>query len=94
LGCHSDNRSRHAAEGSEVARRRQETIEEGTMTNQGNRMRVVLLGLLAGGMVFSSSCSTSDIRTVLAGIDAVTNAFLDDGHDDISFGDWLADEFD
>ena len=46
--------------------------------------------LLAGGMVFASSCSTKDIQTVIAGIDAVAGLFLDSGHDeDISFGNWL-----
>lgn len=65
------------------------------MTHRMNRVRRTGCALLAGGMVFASSCSTEDIQTVLAGIDAVADAFRDsDSHDDISFGNWLVDEFD
>ena len=65
------------------------------MTQRMNRVRRTACALLAGGMVFASSCSTKDIQVLLAGIDAVASAFSDsDSHDDISFGNWLVDEFD
>jgi len=65
------------------------------MTHRMNRVRRTVCALLAGGMVFGSSCSTEDLQTVIAGIEAVANGYLDSGsHDDISFGDWLVDEFD
>jgi len=64
------------------------------MSQRRNRIRRAVCALLAGGMVFGSSCSTQDIQTVIAGLDAVANTYLDSGrHDDISFGDWLLDEF-
>ncbi len=73
---------------------RMELTEEGTMTHRMNRVRRTVCALLAGGMVFASSCSTADIQTVLAGIDAVAGFIDSDSHDDISFGNWLVDEFD
>ena len=63
------------------------------MTHRLNRVRRCGCALLAGGMVFATSCSTRDIQTVIAGINAVAN-FLDDDDEDISFGNWLEDEFD
>jgi len=58
------------------------------------RIRAAAYVLLASGMVFSSSCSTEDVQTVLSGIRAVGNALdSNNHHEDISFGDWLMDEF-
>ena len=51
--------------------------------------------LCAAGTLFASSCGAQGFRAVGAGIDAATG-YLDDeedGHQDISFGDWLVDEF-
>lgn len=50
------------------------------------------------GMLFASSCSLQEMEAVGVGIDAVAGYFNDqaaadaDADDDISFGDWLADE--
>ena len=48
----------------------------------------------ASGMLFASSCSVQDVRAVGAGLNAAAGYFDDQpaDDDDISFGDWLADE--
>ncbi len=57
------------------------------------RMAAVFGG---AGMLFASSCSLQEMGAVGAGIDAAAGYFNDqaeeDQDDDISFGDWLADE--
>ena len=48
------------------------------------------------GTLFASSCSTQDLRTVMSAVDAAAR-ILDGGEPDdadISFGDWLRDEWD
>jgi hypothetical protein len=44
-------------------------------------------------MLLSSSCGVEELRALVAGVDAAADR-LEDDHDDISFGDWLADELD
>ncbi len=48
------------------------------------------------GMLFASSCSLQNMEAVGVGIDAAAGYFNDqaveDEDEDISFGDWLADE--
>ncbi len=44
------------------------------------------------GTLFASSCSSSEIRAVTAGIDALTQEL--DNNDDISFGDFLISQLD
>lgn len=63
------------------------------MAHRMNRVRRLGCALLAGGMVFGSSCSTKDIQIVLAGIDALAGFVVSESRDDISFGNWLVDEF-
>ena len=66
-----------------------------------NMFRHVLYGIgrvglvvAAGGTVLASSCSTSDVKAILAGVEVATNV-LDRGHNnDISFSDWLSSELD
>ncbi len=51
--------------------------------------------LCASGLLFASSCSVQGVRAVGAGFNAAAGYFDDqpaDDDDDISFGDWLADE--
>ena len=50
--------------------------------------------LCAAGTLFASSCGAQGFRAVGAGIDAATDYLheQEDEHEDISFGDWLADE--
>ena len=53
----------------------------------------VAVTLCAAGTLYGSSCSSREIETVLAGVQAVAEVL--DGQsqdDDISFGDWLQDE--
>lgn len=50
------------------------------------------LTILTVGMVFGSSCGFAELQAISAGITAAATA-MDDRNDDISFGDWLADEF-
>ncbi len=52
------------------------------------------LVLTAGGTILASSCSTSEVRTVLAGVELIVNEINQSQNDTISFGDWLASEFD
>jgi hypothetical protein len=49
------------------------------------------LTILTVGLVFGSSCGFAELQAISAGITAAASA-LDDRDDDISFGDWLADE--
>jgi len=42
----------------------------------------------AGGTVLASSCSTSEVRAVLAGVELVADQLSNDGSS--SFGDWLS----
>ena len=65
------------------------------MQNQWRKhiRRNLLLALGTGGLVFGSNCGT-EIQVISAGLNAAA-ATLDRSQqdDDISFGDWLADEF-
>lgn len=63
-----------------------------------NRLRNVLGGVwraglvvAAGGTVLESSCTTSEVRAVLAGVELVANEIDQAQNQDISFGDWLSD---
>ena len=47
----------------------------------------------AGGTVLASSCSTSEVKAVLAGVELVTDQ-LSNRDDDLNFGDWLSSELD
>ena len=52
---------------------------------------LVLVG--AGGIVLGSSCGVG-MEALTAGLSAAARTLDQDQHDDdISFGDWLADEF-
>ena len=55
------------------------------------------LAVGAAGLVFASSCSGTEAQAILAGLDAAAQVVVsqqDHGSDgDISFGDWLSDEF-
>lgn len=66
-----------------------------------NKLRQVVGGMwraglvmAAGGTVLSSSCSTSDVKAILAGVEEVTNRLENSQNDGISFGDWLSSELD
>lgn len=50
------------------------------------------LVLAGGGTVLASSCSTSEVRAVLSGVEAATNRLDLARNDNISFGDWLVRE--
>ena len=52
------------------------------------------LVLAAGGTVLASSCSTDQVKAILAGVEVATNQLDQARNDDISFGDWLASELD
>ena len=52
------------------------------------------LVVAAGGTALASSCSTSEVRSVLSGIQAVTVEIDEANNQDISFSDWLASELD
>lgn len=52
------------------------------------------LVVAAGGTVLASSCSTSDVKAILAGVELVTNQLDNFQNDNISFGDWLSSELD
>lgn len=56
-----------------------------------------MLAAGAAGMVFASSCSSTETQAILVGLDAAARIIASQqnntGSDDISFGDWLADEF-
>lgn len=56
-----------------------------------HRSLMVVVG--AGGLVFASSCGAG-VEAITAGLSAAART-LDQGQpdDDISLGDWLADEF-
>lgn len=66
-----------------------------------NKLRHIVGGIwraglvvAAGGTVLASSCSTSEVRTVLAGVEAVTNEIDRARNDNISFSEWLSSELD
>ena len=63
-----------------------------------NRLKHVVGGMwraglvvAAGGTVLASSCSTSEVKAVLAGVELVTDQ-LSNGDGDLNFGDWLSSE--
>jgi len=65
--------------------------------NEMNRLKHVVGGMwraglvvAAGGTVLASSCSTSEVRTVLAGVELVTNEIDQAQSQNISVGDWLS----
>lgn len=51
------------------------------------------LVLATGGVVLASSCSTSDVTAILAGVNSVANELSEDDGG-VSFTDWLASELD
>jgi len=64
--------------------------------NEMNKLRHVVGGMwraglvvTAGGTVLASSCSTSEVRTILAGVTDITNQIDQAQNDNTSFGDWL-----
>lgn len=60
----------------------------------GKRIRRGLLVVVgAGGMVLGSNCGTG-LEAITVGLSAASRALDQNQHDDdISLGDWLADEF-
>ena len=52
------------------------------------------LVVAAGGTVLASSCSTSEVRTILTSVTDIANQLDHSQNDDISFGDWLSSELD
>jgi len=60
-----------------------------------NRFWAVQRGLLVilTGVMLSSSCSTG-LEVLVAGLDAAARELSGDRRDDITFGEWLADELD
>ncbi|MFH1109006.1 MAG: hypothetical protein V1790_07415 [Planctomycetota bacterium] len=50
--------------------------------------------LSAAGTMLEASCSTDQVRAVLAGVEVATNQLDQAQNDNISFGDWLASELD
>jgi len=65
---------------------------------KSNRLAILLWRSLAGiasaSVLFASSCGAAELRAVLAGVDAAADRLERNHDDDISFGDWLADELD
>ncbi len=66
-----------------------------------NRLRHVVGGIwkaglvvAASGTVLASSCSTSEVKAILAGVEVVTDQLENSQNDGISFGDWLSSELD
>lgn len=59
----------------------------------GGMWRVGLV-VAAGGTVLASSCSTSEVKAILAGVTDITNQLDNSQNDNISFGDWLSSELD
>ena len=57
----------------------------------GNMCKVGL-ALGVGGTVLATSCSTSEVNAVLAGVEFVADQLSNDGSD--SFGHWLSDALD
>lgn len=56
-----------------------------------------MLAVGAAGMMFASSCSSTETQAILVGLDVagriIASQQSQTSSDDISFGDWLADEF-
>ena len=50
--------------------------------------------LSAAGTMLEASCSTDQVRAILAGVEVATNQLDQAQNDNISFGDWLASELD
>ena len=48
--------------------------------------------LSAAGTMLETSCSTDQVRAILAGVEVATNQLDQAQNDNISFGDWLASE--
>ena len=57
----------------------------------GGTWRAAVL-LTAAGTVLETSCSTDQVKAVLAGVEVVTNQLDQAQNQDITFGDWLASE--
>ena len=49
-------------------------------------------GLLAGGLLLSSSCSLRELEAVSVGLGAVADELEGNKAEDITFGEWLLDE--
>lgn len=63
------------------------------MKSNLNRIGRATLGLLAGGMVLSSSCSSSEIGAVIAGANAVVDVVVSPSAGSaVDVARWLADE--
>ena len=70
-------------------------------TNEMSTLRRVVNGtwraailLSAAGTMLEASCSTDQVRAILAGVEVATNQLDQAQNDSISFGDWLASELD
>jgi len=59
----------------------------------GGTWRAAIL-LSAAGTMLEASCSTDQVRAILAGVEVATNQLDQAQNDNISFGDWLASELD
>ncbi len=63
----------------------------------GKRFLRAIVGLSACGTALTVSCGSTELRAVVAGIEAVAGS-LDrtnrDSEEDISFGEWILSEFD
>lgn len=61
---------------------------------RNQRVRIGLLGLASGGVALQASCTAAEIQALAVGLQAVAGTLAQDQQeDDISFGDWLANEF-
>ncbi len=51
--------------------------------------------LSAAGLLLGTSCTSDELRTVVAGFQAVVDVIEDTNHDaDLNFGEWLLSELD
>ena len=53
------------------------------------RMAILVAG---AGTVLETSCSTDQVRAILAGVEVATNQLDQINNDNISFSDWLSSE--
>ena len=77
------------------ARRSTANREQDIMNTDLNRLSRSALGLLAGGTMLGSSCSSSDINAVIAGVNAVADVVSSPAvGNSVDLTRWLVEEFD
>ncbi len=60
-----------------------------------NDLLKAAVALTAAGVLLGTSCSSSELQAVVAGLEAVAHSFDDNARDnDITFGEWLLSELD